>query len=49
MIIVYRHAYNIDIKDLHGMVVKAVIDLPIQDNPNQEGTTLLTSIRKVGY
>ncbi|XP_069129392.1 translation initiation factor eIF2B subunit epsilon-like [Argopecten irradians] len=40
-----KHAYNIDIHDLHGMVVKSVIDLAMRDNPDQNGNQLLTSIK----
>lgn len=43
----YRHAYNIDIHDLHGMVVKAVIELPMKDHPDQEGIQLVTNIKAV--
>ncbi|OWF44225.1 translation initiation factor eIF-2B subunit epsilon-like [Mizuhopecten yessoensis] len=40
-----KHAYNIDIHDLHGMVVKAVVDLGMKENPDEKGIQLLTNIK----
>ncbi|XP_052078561.1 translation initiation factor eIF-2B subunit epsilon-like isoform X2 [Mytilus californianus] len=39
-----KHAYNIAIKDLHGMVLKSLIDLPFRQNT--DGQQLLVDIKK---
>lgn len=41
-----KHACNIAIKDLHGMVLKSLIDIPVTDNPDLEGQQLIVPIKK---
>jgi hypothetical protein len=45
--LLFRHACNIAIKDLHGMVLKSLIDIPVTENPDLEGQQLLVPIKKV--
>ncbi|CAG2240156.1 EIF2B5 [Mytilus edulis] len=39
-----KHAYNIAIKDLHGMVLKSLVDLPLRQNT--DGQKLVVDIKK---
>ena len=47
MLFFFRHSYNINIRDLYGLIVKAIIELPMRDESSQEGQQLLTEMKKV--
>ncbi|KAK3099169.1 hypothetical protein FSP39_000456 [Pinctada imbricata] len=41
-----KHSYNINIRDLYGLITKAIIDLPMREDANLDGNQLLSSMKQ---
>lgn len=44
----YRHAYNIAIKELTGLVVKAILEQPFSEDPSLSGRNAIKTVIEVG-
>lgn len=44
----YRHAYNISIKELTGLVVKAILEQPFSEDPSLSGRNAIKTVTEVG-
>ena len=44
----FRHAYNITIKELTGLVVKVMLEQPFSENPSLAGAEAMKVLTEVG-
>lgn len=43
----FRHTYNIAIRDLYGMVMKGLIEIPLRDSQDMDPGAQLANVKKV--